>query len=108
MELRRRTLVVYALLLGVWALVVLWQAEEHARFKAYAKTELRNRSKAVANTLGASIRGLQFRGAVAGYRLQPILNELVNARTNELGIAGEVTSILLLNAAGEPVASAGR
>ena len=108
MELKRRTLVVYALLLGVWALVVVWQAEEHARFKAYAKTALRNRSKAIANTLGASIRGLQFRGAVAGYRLQPILNELVNGRTNELGIAGEVTSILLLNAAGEPVASAGR
>src|SRR6266478_4694425 len=108
MELTRRTFFVFALLLAVWALVVVWQAEEHARFKAYAKTGLRNRSKAIANTLGASIRGLQFRGAVFGDRLQPVLDELVSSQTNELVTSSEVLGVVLLNAAGKPVASAGR
>src|SRR4051812_22210232 len=109
MELTRRTFFVYALLLAVWLLVVGWQVEEHARFKSYAKSSLRNRSKAIANTLGASIRGLQFRGgAIFGRRLQPVLDEMVSGQTNDLGVAGEVTSIVLLNPAGEQVASAGR
>ena len=109
MELTRRNAVVYAVLLAVWALVVGWQAEEHLRFKDYARTALRNRSKDIANTLGASIRGLQFRsGAVFGDRLQPVLDELVNGRTNELGTSGEVLGVALLNAAGKAVASAGR
>jgi signal transduction histidine kinase len=107
MELTRRTIFVYGLLFALWAVVVVWQAEEHARAEAFAKTALRNRSKAIANTLGASIRGLQFRGAIFGDRLQPILKELVNGRTNELGMSAEVTAIYLLNAAGEPVASVG-
>src|SRR5207302_685244 len=108
MELTRRSILVYGLLLGVWLLVIGWQIEEHVRFKAYAKTSLRNRSKAIANTLGASIRGLQFRGAVFGDRLQPVLNELVSRRRDELNQSSEVVSVTLLNASGEPVASAGR
>jgi signal transduction histidine kinase len=108
MPLTRRTFLVYALLLAVWALVVVWQLEEHIRFKEYAKTALKNRSRDIANTLGASIRGLQFRGAVFGDRLQPVLDELVNGRSNELVKSGEVLAVVLLNAAGEPVALAGR
>ena len=84
-----------------------WQIEEHFRFKAYAKTSLRNRSRAIANTLGASIRGLQWWGAVVSDRLQPVLNELVSPRTDELNQSTEVLSIALLNAAGEALASAG-
>src|SRR5882757_7089634 len=98
MPLTRRTFLVYALLLAVWALVVVWQIEEHVRFKEYAKTALKNRSKDIANTLGASIRGLQFRGAVFGDRLHPVLDELVNGRTNELVKSGEVMAVVLLNA----------
>jgi signal transduction histidine kinase len=108
MELTRRSYVVYGLLLAVWLLVVGWQIEEHFRFKAYAKTSLRNRSRAIANTLGASIRGLQWWGAVVSDRLQPVLNELVSPRTDELNQSTEVLSIALLNAAGEALASAGR
>ena len=108
MELTRRSILVYGVLLAVWLVVVGWQIEEHVRFKAYAKTALRNRSKAIANTLGASIRGLQFRGAVFGDRLQPVLNELVNGRSDELNQSSELVSVTLLNASGEPVASAGR
>jgi signal transduction histidine kinase len=108
MELSRRTLTVYLLLAAVWALVVVWQAEEHYRFKADAKADLSNRSKDIANTVSACIRGMRFRGAVPQERLEPVLNELVNGRTNELVKSSELTSIALLNAAGEQIAKAGR
>lgn len=106
MELRRRTVLVYGLLAAVWLLIILWQAQEHYRVQAYARAALRNRSRDIADTLGAFIRGLQFRGAVAGDRIQPVLNELVGAAT-DLTRPGEVQGVALLNAAGEPVASAG-
>src|SRR5437870_243126 len=109
MELSRRSILVYGLLVAIWALVVVWQLEEHVRFKEYARTALRNRSKDIANTLGASIRGLQVRGgAVFGDRLQPVLDEMVSSQTNELVTSSEVLGVVLLNAAGKPVASAGR
>jgi signal transduction histidine kinase len=108
MELSRRTLTVYALLAAVWALVVVWQAEEHYRFRAAAKADLSTRSRVIANTVGACIRGMRFRGAVLRERLEPVLNELVNGRTNELVTSSELTSIALLNAAGEKIATAGR
>ena len=108
MELKQRNLAVYALLLLVWGLVLTWQVQEHLRVKEYARSSLRNRSRDIANTLGSFIRGLQFRGAVFGDRLQPVLDDLVYGRTNDLVKAGEVLSVALLNATGEPVASAGR
>ena len=60
MELNRRSLLVYGLLVAVWALVLGWQVEEHQRVKEAAKTDLRNRSKVFANTLSATIRGMRF------------------------------------------------
>jgi signal transduction histidine kinase len=109
MELTRRSLLVYGLLLAVWALVLGWQVEEHHRVTEAAKADLRNRSKDIANTLSAFIRGLRFRGegAVLQPQLEAVLNELVNGRTNELIKSSEVTSIVLLNAVGEEVVSAG-
>jgi len=73
-----------------------------------AKTDLRVRSKDIANTLSAFIRGLRFRGAIPQDRLESVLNELVNGRTNEIVKSSELISIALLNAAGEPVAFAGK
>src|SRR5436190_2777016 len=108
MELNRRSVVVYVLLASVWALVVAWQAEEHFRVREAAKADLSNRSKDIANTVSACIRGMRFRSAVLEERLQPVLNELVNGRTNELVKSSELISIALLNAAGKRVASAGR
>jgi signal transduction histidine kinase len=108
MELSRRTLTVYTLLAAVWALVAVWQAEEHYRFRAAAKADLSTRSRVIANTVSACIRGMRFRGTVLRERLEPVLNELVNGRTNELVGSSELTSIVLLNAAGEKIASAGR
>src|SRR5215471_18636149 len=108
MELNRRSILVYALLAAVWALVLGWQAEEHFRVKAVARADLSNRAKDIANTVSACIRGMRFRGAVLQERIEPVLNELVNGRTNELVKSSELTSLALLNAAGEPVALAGR
>jgi signal transduction histidine kinase len=108
MELTRRSLWVYALVGAVWALVVGWQVEEHLRVNEAARTDLRNRSKEIANTLSALIRGMRFRGGIPKERLEPVLNELISGRTNELVKSSELISIVLLNAANENVAWAGR
>ena len=108
MELTRRSLLVYGLLVAVWVLVLGWQVEEHLRVKEAAKTDLRNRSKDIANTLSALIRGMRFRGAIPQERLEPVLKELISGRTNELVKSSELISIVLLNATNQPVASAGR
>jgi signal transduction histidine kinase len=108
MELTRRNLLVYGLLAAGWALVVLWQVEEHARVRHAARNDLRNRSTDIANTVGAFVRGLRFRGGmVAQDRLESVLNELVGG-TNVPVKSSELTSIELLNATNFPVASAGQ
>ncbi len=104
----RRDLLVYSLLAAVWALVAVWQAEEHFRFREAAKTDLRNRSKDIANTVSACVRGMRFRGAVLQERLEPVLEEMINGRSNELVQASELLGIELLNASDEKIASAGR
>ncbi len=107
MQPRRNSNLIYGLLLGVWVLVVAWQIEEHVRIHEAAKADLRKRSEAIANTIGAVVRGLQFRGTVLRQRLEPVLDELVAGDTN--GVAsGEVISIEMLNASNSVVASAGR
>lgn len=108
MDFKRRSVLVFALLGAVWLLVVAWQAEEHYRVRNAARTDLANRAKDIANTVSACIRGMRFRGAVMQERLEGVLNELVNGRTNELVKSSELVSIALLNAAGEQLASAGR
>jgi signal transduction histidine kinase len=109
MEMTRRRSLVYGLLAVVWVLAVGWQVEEHVRVRNAAKTDLRNRSKDIANTLSAFIRGLRFReGTVLRNRVETVLNDVVNGRTNELAKSSELISIALLNAAGEQVVSAGK
>jgi len=107
MELKRRSTLIYGLLFGVWALVVAWQIEEHSRVQEAARRDLRSRSAEIGNTLSAVMRALRFRGTVLQQRLEPVLNELVNGRTNELVNSGGLLSIALLNTAGEPIAAAG-
>jgi signal transduction histidine kinase len=107
MELARRSVLVYVFLAAIWLLVVGWQVQEHRRVTEAAKADLRTRSKDIAKTVSAFIRGLRFRGTVLQERLEPVLSELVNGRTNELISSSELIGIKLLNAAGEQVASAG-
>ena len=108
MELTRRSLLVYGLLAAVWLLVFGWQVQEHIRVREVAKTDLRNRSQDIANTLGAIIRGMRFRGVIPQERLETVLNELIHGGTNALVKSSELLSVVLLNAANQPVASAGQ
>ncbi len=102
MELKRRSALIYGLLLGVWALVVAWQAAEHVRVRDEARAALVNRAKDISTTLGIVLRSQRrFGGVVSKERLEASLNELLKQDKTELN------GIALLNAAGEMVASAG-
>jgi signal transduction histidine kinase len=102
MELKRRSALIYGLLLGVWVLVVAWQAAEHVRVRAEARAALVNRAKDISTTLGIVLRSQRrFGGVVSKERLEASLTELLKQEKTEL------TGIALLNAAGEMVASAG-
>ena len=107
MQPRRNSFLIYGLLFAIWVLVVAWQVEEHVRVREAAKTDLRNRSKEIANTLSAVIRALRFRSTVLQDRLEPVLKLLVNGHTNELVKSGELISVTLLNTAGDPVVAVG-
>jgi signal transduction histidine kinase len=107
MELKRRNYFVYGLLVAVWLVVIGWQAEEHRKVRESAQADLRRSSKAIANTVGAFLRGLEFRGAVLSDKLEPVLSELVGA-TNELVKSSELVSIALLNASGDQLVFAGK
>ncbi len=107
MQPRRNSNLIYGLLLGVWVLIVAWQIQEHVHVREAAKTALRKRAEAIANTIGAVVRGQQFRGAVFRTQLEPVLDELVASETNGLA-TGEVISIAMLNASNKVMASAGR
>jgi signal transduction histidine kinase len=107
MELKRRQKLAVALLAGAWLLVVGWQAEEHLRVVGAAKSDLRNRTGEIANTLSAVTRALRFRGTVFQERLEPVLNELVSNHTNSFVNSSGLLAIGLLNTDGDPVVAAG-
>ena len=107
METKRNGRLLYALLTAAWLLVLGWQVAEHRRVVEAARSDLRNRSHEIASTLGAVTRALKFRGAVFQDRLEPVLNELVNQRTNELVKSSGLLFVGLLNTDGEPVVTAG-
>jgi signal transduction histidine kinase len=108
MERNRRGTLIYSLLLGVWALVIVWQIEEHSRVQEAAKRDLRSRSTEIGNNLSAVMRGFSLRGRqVLQRQLEPVLNELVNGQTNELFNSGGLIFIALLNTAGEQIVAAG-
>jgi len=97
---KRRTRLVYGLLLAVWCIIVGWQAAEHNRVKKSAAVALKNRSRDITTALGLVIRSQRrFGGVVFSERLESALKELVKS--------GELSSIALLNASGEVVASSG-
>ena len=107
MELKRQSKLVYGLLAGMWLVVVGWQWQEHFRVVEAAKSDLRNRSREIASTLSAVTRALRFRGAIFQERLEPVLNELVNSRTNTLVSSSGLVAVGLLNTEGNPVVTAG-
>ena len=102
MQPQRHGFAIYSLLLGIWALVVVWQVEEHVHVRNEARTALVNRAKDISTTLGIVLRSQRrFGGVVSKERLEVSLTELVKQESIEL------KGIALLNAADEMVASAG-
>jgi signal transduction histidine kinase len=100
-RIRKRTPLVYGLLLAVWALIISWQMLEHRWVVQSARTALINRSRDIASTLGLVIRSQRrFGGIISQDRLESALNELAKS--------GELLSVALLNASWDVVASAGR
>ncbi len=95
----KRTKLVYGLLLAGWAMVVAWQIVEHGRVTTSARTALINRSRDITATLGLVIRSQRRWGGVSQERIESALKELVKS--------DELSSVELLNASGEVVASAG-
>ena len=107
MDISRRSTAIYGFLLVFWVLVLGWQVEEHVRVREAAKTDLRGRANVYANFLSATIRGQRFRAAVFQDRLEPVLELLVNGRTNELVRPSELIAVTLLNSSGDAVVSVG-
>ena len=100
----RRSRWVTGLLLGAWLLVVGWQVTEHHRVVEAAKSDLRSRSHEIAGTLSAVTQALRFRGAIFQDRLDRVLDELVNNRSNSIV---KLIYVGLLNTDGEPVVAKG-
>jgi signal transduction histidine kinase len=102
MELKRRSVLIYGFLLGIWLLVLGWQVEEHFRVREVARMMVVNQAKDISTTLGIVLRSQRrFGGVVSKERLEASLTELVNQEKFELN------AIALLNAVGDVVASAG-
>jgi hypothetical protein len=99
--LTRRSGVVYAALLAIWIILIGWQVVEHFRVRRTARTELRHRAEDISSTLALLMRSQSFFGVISTNRLESALTELVKP--------GEFhpTSVVLLNARDEELASAG-
>jgi signal transduction histidine kinase len=104
MKLDQRGKWVAGFLLGAWLLVIAWQIDEHHHVVETAKADLRSRSHEIAGTLSAVTRALVFRGAVFQDRLEPVLKELVNNRTNYLV---KLLYVGLLNTDDKPIVAVG-
>src|ERR1039458_2225322 len=92
-RIRRRTPLVYALLLATWAAIIIWQVLEYRWVKESARTALVNRSRVLFRSLSVVIRSQRrFGGIVLQERLESALNELVRS--------GELISVALFNASG--------
>ena len=95
-----RSRFVYGILAVLWVVIIAWQVIEHHRVRQAAKAALINRSRDITTTLGVVIRSQRFRGGV-------VLQERLEGALKELVKSGELSSVALLNASGEVVASAG-
>jgi signal transduction histidine kinase len=97
---RKRTTPVYVLLAALWLVVAGWQGAEHFRFRRVSYQTLLGRGREIASTLGVVIRSQGRFGMVRQSRLEAALEEL--ARSTDL------RAVMLLNAGGQVVASAGK
>lgn len=95
-----RNKLIFRLLVAVWAVIIAWQAMEHHRVTEQARTAEISRARDITGTLGLVIRSQRRFGAIVSKpRLESALKELVQS--------GKLKSIVLLNATGDEVVSAG-
>jgi hypothetical protein len=91
---------VFRAALAVWALVVVWQVMEHHRVVEASRAAVIDRAKDITSTLGLVIRSQRrFGGIVSQPRLESALKAVVQN--------GKAKSIVLFNASGVEVVSAG-
>ncbi len=97
---RSRSLGVYAALFLCVAALGGWQWNEHRRFAENARQALINRGRDITSTLGIVVNSQRrFGYLVVKDRIESALNALLHP--------GELESIAILSATGEPIASAG-
>ncbi len=90
----------YALLVITWLAFAGWQLLEHQRAGELARKNLANRAHDLSAALSVVIRSQGRTAIIPKPRLEAALSELTNST--------ELRSVMLLNAAGEVVAKAGR
>lgn len=96
----KKTTTIYFLLGAAWLLFAGWQGVEHYRFRSVAYEGLLNRAREIVRTMGVVIRSQGRFGMVRQSRLEAALEEL--SQTTDL------RAVMLLNAEGSVVASAGQ
>lgn len=95
----RKTISVYILLAFAWLVFAGWQGIEHSRFRDVAYQALLNRAREIVSTIGVVIRSQGRFGMVRQARLEAAIEELTHST--------DLRAVMLLNAAGKVVASAG-
>ncbi len=95
----KRTIAVYALLLGGLALAAVWQLLEHRRVQESLRTGLVNRAHDICASLEVVLHSQRRFGVVPRPRLEGALRALVSS--------DELLAVSLLNPLGDVVASAG-
>jgi signal transduction histidine kinase len=97
----QRSLIIYLTLLGLAVAICGWQAMEHRRVQRRAEQELINRGRDITSTVGIVVRSLRRFGiAIPRERIGSALQDLVRP--------GDLESIAVLGATGEPIVTAGR
>jgi signal transduction histidine kinase len=99
-RLRRRAPFVYAVLFAIWVLVIVWQVLEHAWVANAERATLIRRSEDIAMTLSLVIRSQRRFGSI-------VSQERLESALTELEKSGKLLSVVLLNASGESVVTAG-
>lgn len=89
-----------ALLGIILAVLAVWQVYEHRRVTEWAKTDLRNRTRDITNSLGVILRSQGRFGMIPQGRLEAALEDMVES--------DEVLGIAVLNQEGIATARAGR
>ena len=94
-----RARLVYGILAAAWAIIAIWQVEEHYRVRRDEQAKLIDLSRYVSRSLGVVLREQVRFGGAAKERLEATWNDLVQR--------GDLKAVALLNKDGDEMASAG-